>query len=51
MSMYLRDKSISTIMWNIESEKFVDTIKPENIIDYVVKNTKSGSIIVIPLKG
>lgn len=47
LPLYLRKKSIPTIMWDIEPEKFVDTNDPQNIVDYAVKNTKPGSIILL----
>lgn len=47
LPLYLRKKSIPTIMWDIEPEKFVDTKIPENIANYAVKNTKPGSIILL----
>jgi len=47
LPLYLSKKSIPTIMWDIEPEKFVDTKDPKNIVDYAVKNTKPGSIILL----
>lgn len=47
LPMYLRDNAIPNIMWNIEPEKYDIVKKSELITDYVVKNIKPGSIILM----
>ena len=42
---YLSNKNRKTITWDVEPETFVEN--SDNIINYVVENTKSGSIILL----
>jgi len=45
---YLKTYNRKTIMWDIEPESFPEVAKSSgNITDYVIKNTKPGSIILL----
>lgn len=47
LPLFLKKKSITNVMWDVEPEKYADATNPESIAEYAAKNVKPGSIILL----